>query len=39
MGLLIDGVWHNRGYDTAKTGGKFERSESKFRNRVTPDGA
>jgi putative glutathione S-transferase len=39
MGLLIDGVWHDRGYDTAKTGGKFERSESTFRNWVTADGA
>jgi len=39
MGLLIDGVWHDRWYDTKKSGGKFERSESKFRNWVTPDGA
>ncbi len=39
MGLLIDGVWHDRWYDTKSSGGKFERSESKFRNWVTPDGA
>jgi len=39
MGLLIDGVWHDRWYDTAKTGGRFERQASSFRNWVTPDGA
>ncbi|GIK99617.1 MAG: glutathione-dependent reductase [Alphaproteobacteria bacterium] len=39
MGLLIDGVWHDQWYDTAKTGGRFVRSETAFRNRITPDGA
>ncbi len=39
MGLLIDGVWHDRWYDTAKSGGKFVRSDSQFRNWITPDGA
>lgn len=39
MGLLVDGVWHDRWYDTSKTGGRFERSKSQFRNWVTPDGA
>jgi len=39
MGLLIDGVWHDRGYDTAKHGGRFQRSESAFRNWVTADGS
>ena len=38
MGLLVDGVWHDRWYDTKKTGGKFVRSESGFRNWVTRDG-
>ncbi|WP_324753664.1 glutathione S-transferase family protein [Roseovarius sp. Pro17] len=38
MGLLIDGRWHDQWYDTAKSGGKFERKESVFRNWVTPDG-
>ncbi len=38
MGLLIDGVWHDRWYDTAKTGGKFVRDTAKFRNWVTADG-
>lgn len=39
MGLLIDGVWHARGYDTKSKGGRFERRESAFRNWVTADGA
>ncbi len=38
MGLLVDGVWSDQWYDTAKSGGAFERSESHFRNWVTPDG-
>ena len=39
MGLLIDGVWHDQWYDTKKHGGRFVRSESQFRNWVTPDGS
>ena len=39
MGLLIDGVWHDQGYETAKNKGQFIRAESNFRNWVTPDGA
>ncbi len=39
MGLLVDGVWHEQGYDTSKTGGKFVRSTASFRNWVTQDGA
>ena len=38
MGLLVDGVWQDRWYDTSTTGGRFERSKSQFRNWVTPDG-
>ncbi|MEA1943561.1 MAG: glutathione S-transferase family protein [Pseudomonadota bacterium] len=38
MGLLVDGQWQDRWYDTDKTGGRFERSASKLRNWVTPDG-
>ena len=37
MGLLIDGEWRDKWYDTESTGGKFERSTSKFRNWVTAD--
>ena len=39
MGLLIDGTWHDEWYDTGKTGGRFVRQESAFRNWVTADGA
>jgi glutathionyl-hydroquinone reductase len=39
MGLLVDGVWQDRWYDTAKTGGRFERQAAQFRNWITPDGA
>jgi putative glutathione S-transferase len=39
MGLLIDGTWHDRWYDTKSTGGRFERQQSRFRSWVTPDGA
>ena len=39
MGLLIDGVWQDRWYDTKSTGGRFERQQSRYRNWVTADGA
>ena len=39
MGLLIDGTWHDTWYDTAKTGGRFERAAAKFRNWITADGS
>ena len=39
MGLLIDGEWRDKWYDTESTGGKFERSTSKFRNWVTAAGS
>lgn len=39
MGFLVDGEWRDKWYDTDKTGGKFERSESQFRNWVTTDGS
>ncbi|MBJ7552844.1 glutathione S-transferase family protein [Marinomonas spartinae] len=32
MGLLIDGQWADKWYDTDSTGGKFVRSEAVFRN-------
>lgn len=38
MGLLIDGTWHDKWYDTASTGGRFVRSESQYRNWITADG-
>ena len=39
MGLLVDGVWHDTWYDTKSTGGKFERSQAKFRNWITANGS
>ncbi len=39
MGLLIDGAWHDRWYDTKKSGGRFVRQEAQFRDRVTADGS
>ena len=39
MGLLIDGVWHDKWYDTKSSGGKFVRADAGFRNWVTADGA
>jgi putative glutathione S-transferase len=38
MGLLVDGKWQDKWYDTEKTGGKFERAQSQFRDWVTADG-
>ena len=39
MGLLVDGVWQDKWYDTGSQKGRFVRSESQFRNWVTADGA
>lgn len=39
MGLLVDGQWHDKWYDTSQSGGRFERSEAQFRNWVTADGS
>ncbi|MET0315130.1 MAG: glutathione S-transferase family protein [Hansschlegelia sp.] len=39
MGLLVDGAWRDQWYDTSKSGGRFERQASQFRNWVTADGA
>ena len=39
MGLLVDGTWQDSWYDTKKSGGRFERSKSQFRDWVTRDGA
>lgn len=39
MGLLIDGQWHDKWYDTKSSGGKFVRSEAQLRHWVTPDGS
>ena len=39
MGLLVEGRWTDRWYDTVGTGGRFVRPETQFRNWITPDGA
>lgn len=39
MGRLVDGVWRTAWYDTKSTGGRFVRSESRFRNWITADGS
>jgi putative glutathione S-transferase len=38
-GHFVDGVWQTAWHDTKATGGRFKRSEPKFRNWVTPDGS
>jgi putative glutathione S-transferase len=39
MGYLQDGRWVDQWYDTAKTGGAFQRDAARWRNWVTPDGS
>ena len=39
MGLLVDGRWQDKWYDTQSTGGRFERSQSQFRNWISADGS
>ncbi|MFC6381323.1 glutathione S-transferase family protein [Psychrobacter glacincola] len=39
MGLLVDGQWQDKWYDTASSGGRFEREDAGFRNWVTVDGS
>lgn len=38
MGLLIDGKWQDKWYDTAKDG-RFQRENAKRRNWITTDGS
>lgn len=39
MGLLVEGEWQDKWYDTKSSGGKFVRQDAAFRNWVTADGA
>jgi len=39
MGLLIEGKWHDRWYDTKDNNGEFVREDSQFRSWITPDGS
>jgi len=38
MGLLINGTWQDRWYDTKQTKGNYEREQAQLRNWITPDG-
>ncbi len=38
MGLLVEGKWQDKWYETAATKGRFVRQESQFRNWVTAGG-
>lgn len=38
MGLLVDGTWRDRWYDTESTGGRFVRTTTSFRAGLDPDG-
>lgn len=39
MGLLVDGQWQDKWYETDANGGRFKRQDSSFRNWVTADGS
>ncbi len=39
MGVLVNGVWQDTWYETGKTGGRFVREDSAFRNWITRDGS
>lgn len=39
MGLLINGQWVDRWYDTDASEGRFVRSQSQYRNWITADGS
>ena len=39
MGLLVEGKWQDKWYDTKSTGGRFVRGKSQFRDWITADGS
>lgn len=39
MGLLVEGKWQDKWYDTKSTGGRFVRKDSAFRSWITSDGS
>ena len=39
MGLLVDGQWQDKWYDTEASGGRFVREDAGCRNWVTADGS
>ena len=38
MGLLVNGKWQDKWYDTKSEGGRFKRQDSIFRNWINQDG-
>ena len=38
MGILQNGKWVDKWYDTESTGGRFERTDAQFRNWIKKDG-
>jgi putative glutathione S-transferase len=38
MGMLVDGIWQKGWFNTKKSGGRFVRSQSQWRDWVTADG-
>ncbi|MDG3085078.1 glutathione S-transferase family protein [Vibrio hannami] len=39
MGLLVNGVWHDKWYDTKSSKGTFQREDAQLRNWITVDGS
>ena len=39
MGLLVNGQWQDKWYDTDSSDGKFEREAAQLRNWITSDGS
>lgn len=37
MGLLIEGIWHDQGYNTEKTKGVFKREPTQFHHQISAD--
>lgn len=38
MGLLVNGQWHDKWYDTTTSGGEFIREDAQYRHWITADG-
>ncbi|MFY8273927.1 glutathione S-transferase family protein [Pseudoalteromonas sp. SSDWG2] len=39
MGLLVEGQWHDKWYDTSANKGQFKRESAQLRNWITADGS
>lgn len=39
MGLLVEGKWQDKWYDTKENNGKFKREQAQLRNWITEDGS